>query len=40
MTFVAIAAERAVSETTFAATCALQRAPKLKAPEAIMKVAP
>jgi hypothetical protein len=35
-----MAAERAVSETTFAATWALQRAPKLKAPLAMRKVAP
>ena len=40
MTFVLTAAERAVSETTLAATWALQSVPKEKAPIATRKVAP
>jgi FtsZ-interacting cell division protein ZipA len=40
ITFSPIAEERAVSETTFAETWELVRAPKEKAPVVIMKVAP
>lgn len=40
ITFVPIAEERAVSDTTFAETWALHRAPNENAPLAIMKVAP
>lgn len=40
MTTVPMAEARAVSDTTFAEACALQRAPNEKAPEAIRKVAP
>jgi hypothetical protein len=40
LTYVPMALDRAVSETTLAATWALQRAPNAKAPDAMMKVAP
>ena len=40
MTLVPMAELRAVSETTFALTWALQREPNANAPEAMMKVAP
>ncbi len=40
MTVVPIAAERAVSDTTFAEDCALQRAPNENAPSAMRKEAP
>ena len=40
ITVVPIAAERAVSETTFAEDCALQRAPNENAPSAIRNEAP
>lgn len=40
MTLVPIPAALAVSETRFAETCALVKAPNEKAPDAMMKVAP
>ena len=40
MTLVPMAEDLAVSESTLAATCALQRAPNAKAPLAMRKVAP
>jgi hypothetical protein len=40
MTTVPIAEARAVSETTLAEAWALHRAPKEKAPDAMIKVAP